>query len=188
MVTHSYKKSFFQETDAVAISTARAGNVIGGGDFASDRIIPDCVRAAVTGHAINIRNPYSTRPYQHVLEPLSIYLNIVMMQAKSHKLSGYYNVGPDNEDCITTGELADLFVKYWDTGAHWNNLSEQNAPHEASFLKLDCRKLKDAFGWKPVWHIEKTVKATVEWYKVWAEAGNLDEITEKQILDFFHIK
>ncbi len=186
LVTHSFRKSFFNQEKLVKISTARAGNVIGGGDFAVDRIIPDCVRATIKGESINIRNPYSTRPYQHVLEPLGIYLTIVMMQEVYPEMAGYYNVGPDNEDCVTTGELADLFVKYWGDHAKWNNTSETNAPHEASFLKLDCSKLKNVFGWKPVWHIENTVKATVEWYKAWNNSDDLGTITEEQIKRFFY--
>lgn len=186
LVTHSYKKSFFHLDDSVKISTARAGNVIGGGDFATDRIIPDCVRATVKGEAVNIRNPYSTRPYQHVLEPLSIYLAIVMMQEKHPEMAGYYNVGPDDEDCVTTGDLADLFVKHWGEPAKWNNLAESNAPHEASFLKLDCTKLKNTFGWHPVWHINDTVRATVEWYKAWACSEDLNAVTERQIEAFFN--
>lgn len=185
LVTHSYKKSFFFKEGVTVISTARAGNVIGGGDFATDRIIPDCVRAAVKRESINIRNPYSTRPYQHVLEPLAIYLMLVMMQEENPALSGYYNVGPDDIDCISTGELADLFVKYWGETVKWNNLAEENAPHEAAFLRLDCTKLKNTFGWKPVWHMDKVVRATVKWYKAWAQKQDLNEITEQQILDFF---
>lgn len=185
LVTHSFKKSFFNSENSVRISTARAGNVIGGGDFAADRIIPDCVRATVKGESVNIRNPYSTRPYQHVLEPLGIYLTIVMMQEIYPEMAGYYNVGPDTEDCVTTGELADLFVKYWGGHAKWNNISETNAPHEASFLKLDCSKLKNVFGWNPVWHIDDTVKATVEWYKAWNNSEDLNKITERQIKQFF---
>lgn len=184
LVTHSYKQSFFHD-NTPAISTARAGNVIGGGDFAADRIIPDCVRAVINNETINIRNPYSTRPYQHVLEPLSIYLTIVMRQEQNPSLSGYYNVGPDDDDCITTGNLADLFIKYWGDGSKWNNQSEKNAPHEASFLKLDCTKLKNAFGWSPRWHIGDSVKAAVEWYKAWQNNANLNHVTDCQIEEFF---
>lgn len=185
LVTHSYKKSFFYEEGTTVISTARAGNVIGGGDFATDRIIPDCVRAVVQGKSINIRNPYSTRPYQHVLEPLGIYLTIVAMQEQNPALSGYYNVGPNDEDCITSGELANLFVKKWGENACWNNMAEKNAPHEASFLKLDCTKLKNTFGWSPIWHIEQTVEATVEWYKAWSRNEDMNSITNNQIKEFF---
>ena len=184
LITHSYKKSFFYVKDAVAISTARAGNVIGGGDFAQDRIIPDCVRATVLGEKINIRNPYSTRPYQHVLEPLTVYLTIVMRQAQRREYEGYYNVGPDDQDCVTTGQLADLFVEYWSDGAGWVNLAEKNAPHEASFLKLDCTKLKKTFNWEPVWHVNMAVRETVRWYKAWNEGKDINAFTEKQIRDF----
>ena len=110
LVTHSYKNSFFADGE-VAVSTARAGNVIGGGDFANDRIIPDCVRAMQRVEVIGVRNPYSTRPYQHVLEPLFAYLTIVRRQYEDGKYQGYYNVGPDDCDCVTTGELVDLFCQ-----------------------------------------------------------------------------
>lgn len=188
LVTHSYVKSFFQGNGKAAISTARAGNVIGGGDFAVDRIIPDCVRMTINEDCINIRNPYSVRPYQHVLEPLKIYLTIVMFQEQIPSLAGFYNVGPDEEDCITTGELADLFVKNWGGKAAWKSLTENEAPHEANYLKLDCTKLKSVFGWKPVWHIDDAVKATVEWYKAWNEKKDINTITESQIMRFFNYK
>ena len=112
LVTHSYINSFFQQME-VAVSTARAGNVIGGGDFANDRIVPDCVRAAKDGKDIIVRNPHSTRPYQHVLEPLNIYLTIAKEQYEDKKYAGFYNVGPDDRDCITTGELVDIFCTKW---------------------------------------------------------------------------
>mgnify|MGYP000155545827 CR=1 FL=1 len=120
LVTHSYKNSFFNET-GVAVSTARAGNVIGGGDFANDRIIPDCVRAAKEKKDIVIRNPFSTRPYQHVLEPVIAYLMIAKEQYEDAKYQGYYNVGPDETDCVTTGDLVDLFVEKWGEGMKWVN-------------------------------------------------------------------
>lgn len=170
------------------ISTARAGNVIGGGDFAKDRIIPDCVRATVQGKAVELRNPYSTRPYQHVLEPLYAYLMIVMQQAKDAKFAGYYNVGPDDCDCVSTGELADLFVKHWGEPAVWKNVAEANAPHEAGFLKLDCAKLKKRFGWAPIWHVDRAVGETVRWYQAWADGKDLTAVTEEQIRLFLAVK
>jgi CDP-glucose 4,6-dehydratase len=188
LVTHSYQKSFFSEPGAMRISTARAGNVIGGGDFAKDRIIPDCVRATVQGKAVELRNPYSTRPYQHVLEPLYAYLMIVMQQAKDAKYAGYYNVGPDDCDCVSTGELADLFVKHWGEPAAWKNVAEANAPHEAGFLKLDCAKLKKRFGWAPIWHVDQAVGETVHWYQAWAEGKDLNAVTEEQIRNFLSVK
>ncbi len=185
LVTHSYKKSFFFEDSAPAISTARAGNVIGGGDFANDRIVPDCVRATVKGESIIVRNPYSTRPYQHVLEPLSAYLMIAMEQAKDKKYAGYYNIGPRDEDCINTGKLADTFVKYWGEQSHWTNMAEKDAPHEANFLKLDCSKAFETFGWEPVWNVDEAIRQTVLWYKAWHEGVDIKQMTNGQIFDFF---
>lgn len=184
LVTHSYKKSFFSAPESPAISTARAGNVIGGGDFANDRIIPDCVRATIKSQPIIVRNPYSTRPYQHVLEPLYAYLMIAMRQSGEKSLSGYYNIGPRDEDCINTGDLADYFVKYWGDNAKWENHAEANAPHEASFLKLDCTKARTTFGWEPEWHVEEAIRNTVDWYKAWNNGENMYDFTRKQMQQF----
>lgn len=182
LVTHCYKKSFFAD-GRTAISTARAGNVIGGGDFAPDRIIPDCVRAAEKGCDIAVRNPFSVRPYQHVLEPLFAYLMIAEEQYVDGSKAGYYNVGPDECDCVSTKELVQLFCdKFGNIG--WVNAGEKNAPHEAGFLKLDCGLLKSVFGWKPVWNIETAVEKTVEWFRVYLDKGNVTDIMEKQIKEF----
>ena len=172
LVTHSYRSSFFQD-GRTAISTARAGNVIGGGDFARDRIIPDCVRAAADKQPIIVRNPYSTRPYQHVLEPVMAYLMIAQKQYEDPSFAGWYNVGPDDCDCVTTGELTT-----------WENRSEANAPHEANFLKLDCSKIKTTFGWKPRWHMQEAIQKTVEWSKVWMDGGDVPAVMRKQIREF----
>lgn len=183
LVTHSYKNSFFKD-GTVAVSTARAGNVIGGGDFANDRIIPDCVRAMAAKQAIGVRNPYSTRPYQHVLEPLAVYLMIAQKQYEDPKYQGYYNVGPDDCDCVTTGELVDMFCKYWGPDAKWENHAEANAPHEANFLKLDCSKVKAVFGWKPRWHIEECMDMTCRFSKVWLKGGDVAAEMDKEIKEF----
>ena len=181
LVTHSYKKSFFSN---VSISTARAGNVIGGGDFANDRIIPDCVRAMQQSKAIVVRNPYSTRPYQHVLEPLFAYLMIAQKQFEDPNYQGWYNVGPDDIDCFQTSALVDLFCKYWGQGAKWINQYD-GGPHEAAFLKLDCTKLKNTFNWRPRWNLEKAIEKTVEWYKCWLNGGDVRECMDKQIQEFY---
>ena len=181
LVTHSYKNSFF--ADGPAISTARAGNVIGGGDFAEDRIIPDCVRAALDKQDIVVRNPFSTRPYQHVLEPLYAYLMIAAKQYEDPKFAGYYNVGPDDVDCFKTGALVDLFVKKWGDGLKWINRYD-GGPHEANFLKLDCSKLKSSFGWKPRWNLDTAIEKVVEWTKCWHSNGNIEECMKNQINDF----
>ncbi len=176
LVTHSYKNSFFTD-GRVAVSTARAGNVIGGGDFSNDRIIPDCVRAIATDGVINVRNPYSTRPYQHVLEPLFAYMMIAAAQYKDGSYAGYYNVGPDDCDCVNTGNLVSMFCDSWnscgaDKKVDWVDRAEENAPHEANFLRLDCSKIKSVFGWNPVWHINDAISETVNWTKVWLGGGD----------------
>ena len=183
LVTHSYINSFYCDMD-VRVSTARAGNVIGGGDFANDRIIPDSVRAAIKGEDIIVRNPHSTRPYQHVLEPLQMYLMIVKEQYEDASKAGFYNVGPDDCDCVTTGDLVDLFVNAWGDGLKWVNKSD-GGPHEANFLKLDCSKVKRVFGWQPRWHVEEAIQKTVEWSKVYAAGGDIPACMEDQIKEFF---
>ncbi len=186
LVTHCYKNSFFTN-GSTAVSTARAGNVIGGGDFANDRIIPDCVRAMIGGKVIGVRNPYSTRPYQHVLEPVFLYLEIAAKQYEDISFAGYYNVGPDECDLVTTGELVDLFCKYWGNDAKWENQAEPNAPHEANFLKLDCSKIKSVFGWRPRWHIEKCMEMTCAFSKVWLSGGNIAAEMNREIDEFWFI-
>ena len=183
LVTHSYEKAFLKEL-GIAVSTARAGNVIGGGDFAADRIVPDCVRAIADGKKIAVRNPHSTRPYQHVLEPLAAYLLIAQRQYEDNRYAGYYNVGPDDCDCVTTGTLVDLFCQAWGDGAAWENRAEANAPHEANFLKLDCSKLKSTFGWKPRWHMAECMQKTVAFSKVWLSGGDIPAEMDKEIKEF----
>ena len=182
LVTHSYKNSFFAD-GRTAISTARAGNVIGGGDFAADRILPDCVRAALAGQTILVRNPHSIRPFQHVLEPIYAYLMIAAMQYEDGSYAGYYNVGPGDKDCVTTGELVEMFCCAWGEGQTWEN-HFAGGPHEANFLKLDCSRLRQVFGWKPVWGVEKAVNQTVAWVKAWQAGEAVDAVMERQIQEF----
>lgn len=183
LVTSSYTKSFFS-ANLVAVSTCRAGNVIGGGDFAKDRIIPDCVRAMEKGEEIIVRNPYSTRPYQHVLEPVVTYLMLAAMQYEKPELAGNYNVGPDDCDCVNTGDLVELFCEKWGDGASWKNVSEANAPHEANFLKLDCSRIKSVLSWKPRWHITDAIEKTVEWSKVYLAGGDICATMVNQIIEY----
>ncbi len=186
LVTSSYLNSFFCDMP-VAISTARAGNVIGGGDFATDRIIPDCIRAAEKGEDIIVRNPYSTRPYEHVLEPVVAYLMIAKAQYEDKEYAGNYNVGPDDADCWTTGRLVTLFCDKWNaaTGASIRWIDKYDGgPHEANFLKLDCSKLKTTFGWKPRWNVETTMEKIVEWSKTYMDGGDVVGCTERQIREF----
>lgn len=177
LVTHSYAKSFFAPGSHGAaagrcrISTARAGNVIGGGDFAANRIVPDCVRAVEADNALMIRNPNSVRPYQHVLEPLVAYLMIAMFQLEQPEVEGWYNIGPDDKDSVTTGELAELFAKHWGEGFTYE-VGQVDGPHEANFLKLDNAKAKECLGWNPVWGVNEAIEKTVEWTRAWLEGGD----------------
>lgn len=185
LVTHSYINSFFKEMN-IAVSTARAGNVIGGGDFANDRIVPDCIRAAIKHEDIVVRNPFSTRPYQHVLEPLYAYLMIAQKQYEDIKYAGYYNVGPDDRDCFQTGALVDLFVEHWGEGMKWIDKYD-GGPHEANFLKLDCSKLKKTFGWQPHWDLNMAIEKVVEWSKCWLTNGDIEKCMNTQIEEFMKV-
>ena len=188
LVTHSYINSFLKELN-IPTSTARAGNVIGGGDFAKDRIIPDCFRACKNHENIIIRNPYSIRPYQHVLEPLNMYLIIAKEQFLNKDYAGYYNIGPNDEDCIETAELVDIYCKYFNqtNNEHikWINKSD-NGPHEATFLKLDNTKIKQTFDWQPTWNIEKAVEKTVEWFDSYLNDQDVETCVNNQINEFFN--
>lgn len=189
LVTHSYNNSFFSE-NGIAVSTARAGNVIGGGDFAKDRIIPDCIRAVETKTPLIIRNPHSVRPFQHVLEPLFVYLTIVKKQYENISYADYYNVGPDKEDCVTTQELVKLFADSWGRGFEWK-CRPSYGPHEANLLMLECSKIKDVFNWEPVWNIKQAVDKTVQWTKIYEDNRGSEDISnivlsfmKEQINDF----
>lgn len=183
LVTHSYKQAFLREQN-VAVSTCRAGNVIGGGDFAKDRIVPDCVRAAERGEQIIVRNPHSVRPYQHVLEPLFAYLMVARAQYENPALGDAYNVGPDDDNCITTGELTELFCQLWNKQCpedkqrlSWVNRSD-GGPHEANFLKLNCLKLKESFGWNPKWSVEHTLQKVIEFEALRLHVGEKEQAQE----------
>ena len=187
LVTHSYVQSFFKDLN-IPVSTCRAGNVIGGGDFAKDRIIPDCVRAAKAKNDIIVRNPFSTRPYQHVLEPLFAYLMVALAQYQDSDIASNYNVGPDDESCVNTGDLVTKFCDEWNRNSceyemKWVN-KHDGGPHEANFLKLDCAKLKDTFGWKPIWNIDDAMNKLVEWYSIYLSGGDVIECTNRQIKEY----
>lgn len=184
IVTHSYYKSFLKE-HGVAVSTARAGNVIGGGDFSKDRIIPDAARALKEEKELIIRNPTSTRPYQHVLEPLACYLLIAKEQYFNHDLCGAYNIGPDSCDFSSTQRIVGLFSSCF--GGKLKYIVKcDNGPHEAAFLSLNNSKMKTVFHWSPRTHIEEAVRLSAEWYDAWRNEKDLVNITEKQIREFFN--
>ena len=188
LVTDSYRNSFFQEAE-VAVSTVRAGNVIGGGDFAKDRIIPDCIRAAEKQETIFVRNPYSVRPYQHVLEPVLAYLILAKVQYEDRNAAGSYNIGPEEKDCCTTGRLVALFCEKWKEHirleAGWTSC-EEKGPHEAGYLKLDCSKIKERLKWRPVWHIDTAMDKIVQWYGVYAAGKDIWSCMESQVMEYIN--
>ena len=180
LVTASYKRSFLT---GVPVSTCRAGNVIGGGDRAKDRIIPDCVRSAERGEPIILRNPGSVRPYQHVLEPVLAYLLLAAEQTRDRKFEGCYNIGPDEESTVTTQRIAELFCDNWN-GVTWKASGGITGPHEAGLLRLNCDKFKRTFGWRPRWKIDEAVKRTVEWYRAENDGKDMKKFTTSQINDY----
>jgi CDP-glucose 4,6-dehydratase len=183
LIMASYRNSFFSADRAPSLSTARSGNVIGGGDYANDRIIPDCIRSVMNGKEIVLRNPNSVRPYQHVLECLSGYLILAERQYDNPRYSGAYNFGPDEESCITTARLAALFCSAWGDGVSWAAQND-NGPHEAGLLKLDCSKAKSILGWKPRWNIKTAVEKVVEFTRCKDREARVFCLN-KQVQDYF---
>ena len=180
IVSASYAETFLRQK-GVPLSTARAGNVIGGGDISANRIIPDCIRAAKNNEPIIVRNKHSIRPYQHILEPLFAYLFIAQKQYENDRFAGNYNVGPAESDCITTAELVGLFCNEW-SGASWIDQSNPNAPHESGLLKLDCSKMRTMLHWKPLWNVQTAVEKVIEWEK----ASDKAAVTAKQIEEYLN--
>ena len=169
LVTASYRNSFFNarsgKYSGKYISSVRAGNVIGGGDWSQDRLIPDCIRALQSHRPIEIRNPESVRPWQHVLEPLYGYLLLAYkMTEQGTRYTGSWNFGPDFESTVPVGRVADMLVSLWG-GGEWEDCSEHTALHEASLLSLDCTKAKVFLGWKPRMDLRQALEYTVEWYR-----------------------
>lgn len=184
LVFSSYQDSFFRSREGFGAATVRAGNVIGGGDWALDRIVPDSIRALREGEPIQLRNPHSTRPWQHVLEPLSGYLMTALRLLEDPKrYAGAWNFGPDSESIRTVGELAQIIVKEWGTGSVL--VAQQvNAPHEANLLHLNCDKAHQLMRWRPKWNADRAVAETVSWYRRVNEGGDALAISSQQILAY----
>jgi CDP-glucose 4,6-dehydratase len=164
----AWRRSFFSSANAVSVASARAGNVIGGGDWAEDRLIPDCIRALSKDQPIPVRNPHSVRPWQHALEPLAGYLTLAAAQWRDPStFADSFNFGPLPSDNIDVSRVADVVVKYWG-GGHWEQTgqpADENQPHEAHFLKLDITKATTLLKWKPVFQVEEAIAKTVQWYR-----------------------
>ena len=191
LITAAYRNSFFNpdnygKNHDVALSTVRAGNVIGGGDWGKDRLIPDCVKTLSKNKTINIRNPQATRPWQYVLEPLNGYLLLGSKMYKDGKrYSSAWNFGPNDNDIITVEEIVKSAINNWGNGDYKVDVSSQ--PHEAGLLKLDTSKARTFLGWKPVYNIYETIKRTINWYKYFyngVEKEKLYKITVNEIWDY----
>lgn len=180
LVSSAYRRSFLQDA-GIALATARAGNVIGGGDWAKDRIVPDAISAFIENRPLIIRNPMAVRPWQHVLEPLSGYL-MLCQQLINHPegCAVGWNFGPNDEDAQPVSTLADAMVKFWDENAHWQ-LDDAANPHEARYLKLDCSRAKALLKWAPAWDLDRALNETVQWYKAWHNQSDMYKFTLRQI-------
>ncbi len=190
LVTAAYRSSFFNPDDykehKIAVATARAGNVIGGGDWAMDRIVPDCIRAILGGKPVIIRNPHAIRPWQHVFEPLAGYLSLAeKLWKKGPGYSGAWNFGPLGHDCKTVEYLVKTMCGQWGPEADFS-LEKQKGPHEAAFLKLDCLKARTRLGWRPHWNFTKALSATIDWYKAYASNRDVRELCFEQLDEFEH--
>ena len=183
----TYSRSFFEQRPMLGAATTRAGNVIGGGDWAVDRIIPDCIRAIQAGEPVRLRNPGATRPWQHVLEPLAGYLLLATrLYQEPKKWEGAWNFGPSTNEVRTVKDVADVIVGHIGKGCV-EIVESQTHVHEARLLQLNCDKAHHLLGWYPRWHVEKTLEATALWYKTIMNGGDAEVITRSQINEFFSV-
>jgi CDP-glucose 4,6-dehydratase len=190
LVTSAYRNSYFNPKDyakhGVSLASARAGNVIGGGDWADDRLIPDFIRAISKGEKVKIRSPYAIRPWQHVLEPLTGYLTLAAkLFTEGTAYATGWNFGPDDSDARNVEWITRTICEYWDEKASFE-IDTNPQPHEANYLKLDCSKAKAELAWVPKWNIETTLKSIVDWNKDYLSGKNMREVTILQINQYFN--
>ena len=185
LVTTAYRQSFFQET-SIALASARSGNVIGGGDWAADRLVPDILRAFEASRPVVIRNPHSTRPWQHVLEPLSGYMLLAeyLYNEGQHFAEGW-NFGPNDDDARPVQWIVERMAEKWGSGATWQLDSGSN-PHEAASLKLDISKAKKGLGWQPRWGLSTALEKTAEWHQAWRTKADMRATCLQQIAEYQH--
>lgn len=184
LVTYAYKQSFFNTIESASLASARAGNVIGGGDWADDRLIPDILKAFERSEPVIIRNPLSTRPWQHVLEPLSAYLVLAEhLYIYGDQFAEGWNFGPKDDDCKPVSWILDKMVNKWGNGASWN-LDNNNNPHEAKFLKLDCSKAANRLKWQPKWNLEYSLGLIMNWHQNYLSNGDIKEECLKEINNY----
>jgi len=185
LIFSAFARSYFASRPELGAATVRAGNVIGGGDWAEDRIVPDCIRAAQEGRSIELRNPGATRPWQHVMEPLSGYLLLAArLRQQPEEFAGSWNFGPSTDEVRTVSEVADTIVQQLGRGNVKMDGSEHHH-HEANLLQLNCDKAHQLLGWQPRWHVDKTLEYTAVWYKSWLDGAEVCDVTRAQILDYF---
>ncbi len=183
LVTSAYRRSFMQ-AQGVGLASARAGNVIGGGDWSDDRLIPDILKAFEQSEPVTIRNPKSTRPWQHVLEPLSGYLVLAQrLYEQPEDFAEGWNFGPDEEDAKPVSWILDHMVDQWGKGASWD-LDQGSHPHEAGFLKLDVSKAKSRLAWQPTWHLDQTLKKIVVWHQAWLNGDDMQRVCLNEIGEY----
>ncbi len=191
LLIDSFGKSFFNQENykdhQISLSTARAGNVIGGGDWAKDRIVPDIVRALKKNESINVRNPQSVRPWQHVIEPLGAYLLLGARSYNDHKIGGAWNFGPNTNDIVTVGELVDSAISVWGEG-EYTSPTANDGPHEAGLLMLDISKSLRKLNWQPAYTSKEAIEITIKWYKDFLQGGNADELIKNDINNYLNIK
>lgn len=181
LVTSAYRRSFFSSEGSASLASARAGNVIGGGDWAEDRLIPDILRAFEKSKPVVIRNPLSTRPWQHVLEPLSGYLVLAQeLFLNGHDFAEGWNFGPKDDDCRPVNWILDKMCDKWIEGAKWV-LDKNNNPHEAGFLKLDCSKAAQRLKWYPKWSLEESLNLIIDWYQFYLKGEDVKKQCLKEI-------
>lgn len=188
LVASAYRNSYFHpdkyKQHGVAIASARAGNVIGGGDWAGDRLIPDILRAIAENKPVDIRNPHAIRPWQHVLEPLSGYLQLAQkLYAEGTTYAEGWNFGPNDEDAKPVQWIVEKLTQSWGEGASWT-VDEKSHPHEAHYLKLDCSKAKTRLDWHPRWHLEDTLNAIIEWHRAYRDGKDMHALSLRQIQQY----
>ena len=182
----SYNRSYFVDNALLATASVRAGNVVGGGDWSEDRIIPDFIRSIENGQAINLRNPNATRPWQHVLEPISGYLMLgALLASEGKKWSGAWNFGPSSDQVRTVKEVSEMLVEEFGRGQIKIDNANTKIPHEANLLQLNCDKAQQMLGWRPRWNVLKTMSTTAEWYKLVLRGDDPAEVTKRQIYQYF---
>jgi len=185
LVTSAYRRSFFNTENSASLASARAGNVIGGGDWADDRLIPDILNAFEKSEPVVIRNPLSTRPWQHVLEPLSGYLVLAQqLYEKGDELAGGWNFGPKDDGCKPVNWILDKMVAQWGNGASWE-LDKANNPHEAGFLKLDCSKAANKLKWQPKWSLEESLELIINWHQKFLKGADVRDQCIKEINSYY---